>query len=134
MAPALATYALRAPSPTLLSQVGADQLEAFLASRDADLDARCLPASVARACYASSPCGPLAHGLLRLGCAPCHQELLRACSCQRRGFCSSCAGRRLAQTTAHLVAQVIPWVRATARVAVRASRSNSEAGMTFPQL
>ena len=30
--------------------------------------------------------------------------------CKRRGFCPSCAGRRIAQTAAHLVEQVIPWV------------------------
>src|SRR6266540_3203496 len=29
---------------------------------------------------------------------------------KRRGFCPSCAGRRMAQTAAHLVEQVIPWV------------------------
>ena len=48
--------------------------------------------------------------LLRLGCDTCHHELLLAFSCKRRGFCPSCAGRRMAQTAAHLVEQVIPWV------------------------
>src|SRR5215510_5341239 len=33
-----------------------------------------------------------------------------ACSCKRRGFCPSCASRRMAQTVAHLVERVIPWV------------------------
>src|SRR5215813_331146 len=32
------------------------------------------------------------------------------CSCKRRGLCPSCAGRRMAQTAAHLVEQVLPWV------------------------
>jgi hypothetical protein len=31
-------------------------------------------------------------------------------SCKRRGFCPSCAGRRMAQTAAHLIERVIPWV------------------------
>src|SRR5207245_1985683 len=31
-------------------------------------------------------------------------------SCKRRGFCPSCAGRRMAQMAAHLVESVIPWV------------------------
>jgi Transposase zinc-binding domain len=31
-------------------------------------------------------------------------------SCKRRGFCPSCAGRRMAQTVAPLVECVIPWV------------------------
>ncbi|MEE8304276.1 MAG: transposase zinc-binding domain-containing protein, partial [Candidatus Tectomicrobia bacterium] len=36
--------------------------------------------------------------------------MLLAFSCKRCGFCPSCAGRRVAQTAAHLVEQVIPWV------------------------
>src|SRR5256712_11594279 len=36
--------------------------------------------------------------------------MLLAFSCKRRGFCPSCAGRRMAQTAGHLVEQVIPWV------------------------
>ncbi len=36
--------------------------------------------------------------------------MLLAFSCTRRGFCPSCAGQRMAQTAAHLVEQVIPWV------------------------
>ena len=55
-------------------------------------------------------CGILAYGFLRLGCDTCQQELLLPFSCKRRGFCPSCAARRMAQTAAHLVEQVIPWV------------------------
>jgi hypothetical protein len=110
MAPAIATYEPRDPSQTLLSQVVADHLETFLASLDADLDARGFPAYVEREFYNYLQCSVLAHGFLRLGCDTCHQELLLAFSCKRRGFCPSCAGRRMAQTAAHLVAQVIPWV------------------------
>src|SRR5262249_21561336 len=40
----------------------------------------------------------------------CQHELLLPFSCKRRGFCPSCAGRRMAQTAAHLVEGVIPWV------------------------
>ena len=52
----------------------------------------------------------LGYGFLRLGCDTCRKELLLAFSCKRRGFCPSCAGRRMAQTAAHLVEGVIPWV------------------------
>ena len=48
--------------------------------------------------------------LLRLGCDTCKHEVLLAFSCKRRGFCPSCAGRCMAQTAAHLVERVIPWV------------------------
>jgi Putative transposase/Transposase zinc-binding domain len=82
-------YIPRDPSTTVLYRVVADHLETFLASLDTDPDA---------------------HGFLRLGCDTCHHELLLAFSCKRRGFCPSWAGRRMAQTAAHLVAQVIPWV------------------------
>src|SRR5262245_10541607 len=36
--------------------------------------------------------------------------MLLAFSCKRRGLCPSCAGRRMAQTAAHLVERVLPWV------------------------
>ena len=73
-------------------------------------DAHGLLAYVQRELYDYLQCGVLAHGFLRLGCDTCHHELLLAFSCKRRGFCPSCAGRRMAQTAAHLVEQVIPWV------------------------
>ncbi len=53
-------------------------------------------------------CGILAHGFLRLRCVDCAHEKLVAFSCKRRRFCPSCGGRRMAQTTAHLVDHVIP--------------------------
>lgn len=103
-------YLPRDPSQTVLYQVVADHLETFLASLAADPDARGLPAYVEREFYDYLQCGVLAHGFLRLGCDTCHHELLLAFSCKRRGFCPSCAGRRMAQTAAHLVTQVLPWV------------------------
>src|SRR2546428_2062697 len=110
MAPALATYAPRDPSRTVLYTVIADHLETFLASLDADPEATGLPAYVEREFYAYLQCGILAHGFLRLGCDTCPQELLLPFSGKRRGFCPSCAARRMAQTAAHLVTCVLPWV------------------------
>lgn len=103
-------YEPRDPSATVLYRVVADHLETFLASLAADPDARGLPAYVQREFYDYVQCGVLAHGFVRLGCDTCHEELLLAFSCKRRGFCPSCAGRRMAQTAAHLVEQVLPWV------------------------
>jgi hypothetical protein len=110
MAPAVATYEPRDPSRTVLYHVIADHLETFLASLDADPAAPGLPAYVQREFYAYLHCGILAHGFLRLGCDTCPKELLLPFSCKRRGFCPSCAARRMAQTAAHLVTCVIPWV------------------------
>src|SRR5215475_7240694 len=103
-------YMPRDPSQTLLYRVVAAHLETFLASLDADPGARGLPAYVERELYDYLQCGVLAHGFLRLSCDTCKHELLLAFSCKRRGFCPSCAGRRMAQTAAHLVKRVIPWV------------------------
>src|SRR5215470_7904737 len=103
-------YVPRDPSTTVLYHVVADHLETFLASLDADPDAQGLPAYVQREFYDYLQCGILAYGMLRLGCDTCQHEMLLAFSCKRRGFCPSCAGRRMAQTAAHLVERVIPWV------------------------
>ena len=55
-------------------------------------------------------CGILAHGFLRLRCDDCGHDKPVAFRCKRRGFCPSCGARRMAQTAAHLVDQVIPHV------------------------
>jgi Transposase zinc-binding domain len=110
MAPAVATYAPRDPSQTVLYTVIAEHLETFLASLADDPEATGLPTYVQREFYDYLQCGILAHGFLRLGCDTCHKELLVPFSCKRRGFCPSCAARRMAQTAAHLVECVIPWV------------------------
>src|SRR5919201_4524867 len=110
MAPAMATYEPRDPSRTVLSKVIADHLETFLASFETDPAAKGIPAYVQHEFYAYLQCGILAYGFLRMGCDSCKKEVLLAFSCKRRGFCASCAGRRMAQTAAHLVEGVIPWV------------------------
>ena len=94
LAPAPSSYVPRDPSQTVLYRVVADHLETFLASLDADPDAKGLPAYVEREFYDYLQCGILAHGFLRLGCDTCKHEMLLAFSCKRRGFCPSCAGRR----------------------------------------
>src|SRR5437879_10064027 len=110
MAPAVATYQPRDPSCTVLYHVIAEHLETVLASLAHDPEATGLPAYLERDFFDYLRCGILAHGFLRLGCDTCHHELLVPFSCKRRGFCPSCAGRRMAQTAAYLVERVIPWV------------------------
>src|SRR5215813_9900513 len=110
MTPAAATYEPRDPSSTGLYNVIAEHLETFLASLHNDPDATGLPAYVEREFYDYLQCGILAYGFLRLGCDTCQKEVLLPFSCKRRGFCASCAGRRMAQTAAHLMESVVPWV------------------------
>jgi hypothetical protein len=53
-------------------------------------------------------CGILAHGFVRVHCDACGCDRLGALSCKERGFCPSCGGRRMAETAAFLVDQVLP--------------------------
>ena len=53
-------------------------------------------------------CGRLEHGFLRVQCEICHAEHLVAFSCKRRGFCPSCGARRMAESAALLVDEVLP--------------------------
>ncbi len=103
-------YQPRDPSATVLYQVIAGHLETFLATLAADPTAKGLPEYVIEELYAYLQCGVLAHGFVRLGCDTCPHQMLLAFSCKKRGFCPSCAGRRMAQMAAHLVEEVIPWV------------------------
>ena len=53
-------------------------------------------------------CGRLEHGFLRVRCETCLAEHLVAFSCKRRGFCPSCGARRMAESAALLVDEVLP--------------------------
>jgi ribosomal protein S27E len=55
-------------------------------------------------------CGRLEHGFLRVRCSDCHAEQLLAFSCKRRGFCPSCGARRMVESAALLVDEVLPRV------------------------
>lgn len=53
-------------------------------------------------------CGVLNNGFLRVSCQDCHRERLVAFSCKRRGFCPSCGAKRMIESSAHLVDNVLP--------------------------
>jgi hypothetical protein len=53
-------------------------------------------------------CGVLARGFALLACPDCGEHKLVAFSCDGRGFCPSCFGRRMAQSAANLVDHVLP--------------------------
>jgi hypothetical protein len=53
-------------------------------------------------------CGMLCRGFARLRCDGCEETRIVAFSCKGRGFCPSCLGRKMAQTAAHLVEDVLP--------------------------
>ena len=103
------SYERRRPEETTLYQIVQEQLETFLAQVEAKTGAG-LPEFVKDEFDAFLECGILAHGFLRVRCAECAHEKLVAFSCKRRGFCPSCGARRMAESAAHLVDQVIPRV------------------------
>ena len=59
------------------------------------------------AVFAFLNCGIYDHGFARVGCPECHAEYLVAFSCQRRGFCPSCAAKRGALFGAFLAEEVL---------------------------
>jgi len=103
-------YEPRRPEQTLLYAVIARELETFLAlRREQD---RALPGFVEEEFRAFLDCGIFVRGFLRLRCTACGKDRAVAFSCRRRGVCSSCGGKRMAATAAHLRNHVFPDVRA----------------------
>ena len=94
-----------------------EQLETFLAHAEVQTGAG-LPVFVKDEFEAFLECGILAYGFLRVRCADCAHEKLVAFSCKRRGFCPSCGTRRMAESAAHLVDEVIPGVMRVAVIIV----------------
>ncbi len=103
-----APYSPRDPEESVLYRVVAAQLETFLERQDHR--ERHVPRFVERELRFFLKCGVLAHGFLRVYCDACGQDRVVAFSCKGRGFCSSCGGRRMADTAAHLVDRVFPEV------------------------
>ncbi|MCP4006307.1 MAG: transposase [bacterium] len=105
-APMPAEYAPHRPEQTLLYRCVEAQLPAFLARHRE----RPIPNFAQQELRAFLRCGVPAFGFLRLRCDACKLERLVPFSCKRRGFCPSCGGRRMADTSAHLLDRVWPRV------------------------
>jgi hypothetical protein len=69
-----------------------------------------LPRHVQREFEDYLKCGRLEYGFLRVRCGACHAEKLVAFSCKRRGFFPSCGARRMAESAALSVDEVLPEV------------------------
>jgi ribosomal protein S27E len=101
-----AVYVRHRPKTTLLYQIIREywpEFQAELASQD-----KYLPAYVTQEFEAYLKCGRLEHGFLRVRCETCHDEKLVAFSCKRRAFCPSCGARRMADSAALLVDEILP--------------------------
>ncbi len=101
-----AVYVRHRPETTLLYQIVQEywpEFQAELASHG-----RFLPAYVTKEFDEYLKCGRLEYGFLRVRCESCHDEKLVAFSCKKRGFCPSCGARRMADSAALLVDEVLP--------------------------
>jgi ribosomal protein S27E len=99
-------YQRHRPETTLLYRLVAEHYPAFRDRRAAE--ERPLPRYVEDEFEAYLKCGRLEYGFLRVKCESCQAEKLVAFSCKRRGFCPSCGGRRMAETAALLLDDVLP--------------------------
>jgi len=101
-----ARYQRHRPEQTLLYRI----IEQYYPEFTAHLAAQgtVLPGYVQREFDDYLKCGRLEHGFLRVRCDTCHAEHLVAFSCKRRGFCPSCGARRMAESAALLVDEVLP--------------------------
>ena len=102
-------YRRRRPEQGLLHRILREHLATFLARADSP-EGRGLPRFVRRELLRYLACGVLAFGFARVHCRRCRRDDLVAFSCKGRGFCPSCGARRMADTAAHLVDDVLPHV------------------------
>lgn len=99
-------YERHRPERTLLYQLVEEYYPAFKVQWAAE--GRVLPDYVQREFEDYLKCGCLEHGFYRVRCDSCHEERLLGFSCKKRGFCPSCGARRMAESSALLVDDVLP--------------------------
>ena len=99
-------YRRRAPTESTLYQAvqaGIPSLLQALQSQD-----KTLPFHVAREFEEFQKCGVLEHGFIRVKCTQCRHEKIVGFSCKRRGFCASCAGKRMVESGVFLSEAIFP--------------------------
>jgi len=101
-----AAYIRHRPETTLLYQVVQEYWPEFQAELSSH--GKILPAYVTKEFDEYLKCGRLEYGFLRVRCESCHDEKLVAFSCKKRGFCPSCGARRMADSAALLVDDILP--------------------------
>ena len=99
-------YKRHQPELTLLYQIIETYYPEFLAYIESQ--GKILPTHIKKEFDAYLKCGRLEYGFLRVRCEECHHERLVAFSCKKRGFCPSCGARRMAESAALLVDEVLP--------------------------
>jgi len=102
-----AAYVRHRPETTLLYQIVQEYWPEFQAELSSH--GKTLPTYVTKEFDEYLKCGRLEHGFLRVRCESCHDEKLVAFSCKKRGFCPSCGARRMADSAALLVDEILPY-------------------------
>jgi Putative transposase/Transposase zinc-binding domain len=103
-----AVYMRRRPEETTLYAVVRDNLATLYSAVGDGALSLALPRFVRKELEGYLECGMLCRGFARLRCDDCRESRIVAFSCKGRGFCPSCLGRKMAQTAAHLVEDVLP--------------------------
>ena len=104
-----AVYGRRHPERTVLYRVMQENLETWLARREAaEAETGGVPRWVEGELRRYLECGILAHGFARARCAECGYDFVVAYSCNGRGVCPSCNARRMVEVAAHMVDNVFP--------------------------
>ena len=99
-------YRRRQPEKSLLYQAIAQNIDGFIHARAEE--GRDLPPYVIKEFNEYLKCGRLECGFVRVRCSSCEDEFPVALSCKKRGFCPSCTGKRMVETSAHLVDNILP--------------------------
>ena len=101
-------YQPREAERSVVHRIVARELDDFVA--DAAARGHPLPRFVESTMRDFLTCGLFEHGFVTLQCTDCGTRRTVAFSCKRRGVCSSCQGRRMSETAAHLADRVLPAV------------------------
>jgi Transposase zinc-binding domain/Putative transposase len=107
VAKATAEYTPRRPGDSLVHRMVAEHLETFLETSVQGTSAP-LPDYVIESFRGFLDCGVFERGFIRCHCDACGHDVLVPFSCKKRGPCSSCSSRRMAEEAAQVVDRVVP--------------------------
>jgi hypothetical protein len=91
-----------------LHQVIRENLQTLLAAIESGFASGKLPSFVEDELTGYLRCTVLGRGFAHLACEACGLPRLVAFTCAGRGFCPTCTGRRMNQTSINLLAHVLP--------------------------
>jgi hypothetical protein len=100
------TYQRHKPEETFLYQAISGHVEQFFVEVASDESRKPLPVFVRREFDKYLACGLLTEGFIRLKCTDCNESMVVGYSCKCRGFCPSCAARRMSERSIHAATSI----------------------------